>query len=165
MAEKKLDITTRSAAQTRELGRQLGAGIDFALIIALHGGLGSGKTAFVQGLGQGLEVPKDCYITSPTYTLINEFCGRLPLIHVDLYRLDPGADFEQIGLDEVLERPAVVAIEWADRLCDPLPADHLELTFEIADDEIRRIHLIAGGHKTLNLLNSLQKKRGSVRGL
>ena len=157
MARKKIDITTRSVGETRKLGQQLGAGIHYPLVIALTGELGSGKTAFVQGLAQGLGVPDEYYITSPTYTLIHEFPGRRPLIHVDLYRLNDAADFEEIGLDEVLERQAVVAVEWADRLCDPLPDDHLNLTFEIVDDEIRRIRLIAGGHATVNLLKTLQQ--------
>ncbi len=158
-----MNIITHSVDETRKLGQLLGAWIHFPLIIALTGEMGSGKTAFIQGLARGLDVPEQYYITSPTYTLINEFPGRRPLIHVDLYRLSQAADFEQIGLDEVLDRQAVIAIEWADRLCEPLDADHLALTFEIMDDEIRRIGLIAGGHPADNLLKALQQTSGDLR--
>jgi len=165
MASQKIDITTRSVSETRKLGQQLGAEIHHPLIIALTGELGSGKTAFVQGLATGLGVPEKYYITSPTYTLIHEFPGRRPLIHVDLYRLNYAADFEDIGLDEVLHREAVVAVEWADRLFEPLPDDHLGLTLEIVDDEIRRIRMIAGGHATVNLLKALQQQNRLTRGI
>ena len=153
-----MDIISHSVEETRELGRRVGTWIDFPLIITLTGELGSGKTAFVQGLARGLDVPDEYYITSPTYTLIHEFPGRRPLIHVDLYRLDPAVDFEDIGLDDVLCRQAVIAIEWADRLCDRLADNLLDLNFKIADDKIRHIHLIAGGHATDNLLKAQQKQ-------
>ena len=153
-----MDIVTHSADETRKLGRRLGAWIHSPLIITLTGEMGSGKTVFVQGLARGLDVPHAYYITSPTYTLIHEFPGRRPLIHVDLYRLSQAADFEEIGLDEVLARQAVIAIEWADRLCDPPAADRLELAFAIVDDEIRRIRLIAGGHAADKLLKDLQQQ-------
>ena len=85
-------------------------------MIALTGDLGCGKTTFVQGLARGLGVSEREYVTSPTFTLINEYDARLALVHVDLYRLDTGLDMLDIGFDEVLERDAVVAIEWADKL-------------------------------------------------
>jgi len=77
----------------------------------LTGDLGSGKTSFVQGLARGLEVPNDYYITSPSYTLINEYPGRHPFFHVDLYRLEDPVDFEDIGLYDILDVNFVVAIE------------------------------------------------------
>jgi tRNA threonylcarbamoyladenosine biosynthesis protein TsaE len=153
-----LDIITHSVDETRKLGRLIGTWIHFPLIITLTGMLGSGKTAFVQGLSRGLDVPDEYYITSPTYTLIHEFPGRRPLIHVDLYRLNHAADFEEIGLDDVLGRQAVIAIEWADRLCDWFADNHLDLNFEIVDDEIRRIRPIAGGHAADNLLKALRQQ-------
>ncbi len=153
-----MDIITHSVDETRKLGRLIGTWIHFPLIITLTGMLGSGKTAFVQGLARGLDVPDEYYITSPTYTLIHEFPGRRPLIHVDLYRLNQAADFEEIGLDDVLDRQAVIAIEWADRLCDRLADNHLDLNFKIVDDEIRRIQLIAGGHAADNLLKALRRQ-------
>ena len=88
MVVQKIDITTHSVQETRELGQNIGRLISQPITLALIGDLGSGKTAFVQGLAQGLDVPADYYITSPTFTLINEYPGRLALIHIDLYRLE-----------------------------------------------------------------------------
>jgi tRNA threonylcarbamoyladenosine biosynthesis protein TsaE len=93
MAVKKICITTHSVEETRELGRKIGLLIKQPFIIALIGDLGCGKTAFVQGLALGLGVPADYYITSPTFTLINEYPGRWPLFHVDLYSLEGINDF------------------------------------------------------------------------
>ena len=104
--------------------------------IGLVGNLGAGKTRFVQGLARGLGVPEEIRVTSPTFTLINEYRGgRVHLYHVDLYRIDRAAELDHIGLDDLFAAPAVVAIEWCDRF-PVLPADHLrvELT-ALAENE------------------------------
>jgi tRNA threonylcarbamoyladenosine biosynthesis protein TsaE len=155
MANKRISIKTHSADETRKLGQKIGTLTNQPLIIALSGDLGSGKTAFVQGLAMGLEVPDEYYITSPTFTLINEYPGRLRLIHVDLYRLDSIADLEDLGLDERLYDQAVIAIEWADKLSDSLPASHLAVNMEIIDDNCRSLSLEATGHHEVNLLLAL----------
>ncbi len=156
MISKKIDITTHSVDETRELGQTLGELIKQPLMIALIGDLGSGKTAFVQGLARGLDVAADYYITSPTFTLINEYPGRLPLFHVDLYRLETVNDLEDIGLDELLYDQAVLAIEWADKMADNLSGEHLSMQFEIIDDDYRKISLIAYGHNGINLIKNLE---------
>jgi len=153
--QSRVEIETHSAAETRELGQNIGRLISQPITLALIGDLGSGKTAFVQGLAQGLDVPADYYITSPTFTLINEYPGRLALIHVDLYRLETVRDLEDIGLDELLYDQAVLAIEWADKLTDNLTDSCLSLQFEIIDDEYRKINLIAYGQNAINLVNAL----------
>ena len=153
--QSRVEIETHSAAETRQLGRKIGILLKQPLIIALIGDLGSGKTAFVQGLAQGLDVPADYYITSPTFTLINEYPGRLALIHVDLYRLETVRDLEDIGLDELLYDQAVLAVEWADKLKDNLADSYLSLQFEIIGDEYRKINLIAYGQNAINLVNAL----------
>jgi tRNA threonylcarbamoyladenosine biosynthesis protein TsaE len=144
------------------LGKTIGKWIEHPLVIGLSGDLGSGKTAFVQGLAAGLEVPGEYYITSPTFTLINEYPGRFPLFHIDLYRLDGISDLEDIGLDELLYDQAVIAIEWAEKMSPDLPAEHLTITFEIADDDHRRISLIAYGHHLVNLIKALECSRDRV---
>ena len=151
-----IKITTRSIGETRDLSQKIGNLIKQPLIIALIGDLGCGKTAFVQGLAKGLEVPDGYYITSPTFTLINEYPGRHPLVHVDLYRLENIDDLEDIGLDEMLYGQAVIAIEWADKLSDNLPAKHLLVTMEIIDDEGRKLTLDATGHDEVNLIRALE---------
>ncbi len=156
MDDNKLDITTHSADETRQLGRKIGRLANQPLIIALIGDLGSGKTAFVQGLAKGLDVPVEYYITSPTFTLINEYPGRLPLIHADLYRLETAQDLEDIGLDELIYDQGVLAIEWADKLVHNLSGDYLIVQFEIIDDDCRKINLIAYGHNGINLIKALE---------
>jgi tRNA threonylcarbamoyladenosine biosynthesis protein TsaE len=156
MVSKKIDIKTHSINETRNLGQKIGTLIDQPLVIALIGDLGSGKTVFVQGLAKGLEVPDGYYITSPTFTLINEYPGRHPLVHVDLYRLENVSDLEDIGLDEILHGQAVIAIEWADKLSDGLPAEHLLVTMKIIDDDCRTLDLNATGHNAMNLLKALE---------
>ncbi len=163
MNSRQLQITTQSPAETRNLGKAIGAWIKHPLVIALTGDLGSGKTAFVQGLAAGLGVPSEYYITSPTFTLINEYPGRLPLFHIDLYRLDGIGDLEDIGLNELLYDRAVIAIEWAENMADYLLAEHLALWFEITDDESRRIRLIASGHNVVNLIEALERSRDRTR--
>jgi len=155
LPQTKIDIETHSVEETQALGRKIGILLKQPLIIALIGDLGSGKTAFVQGLAQGLDVPADYYITSPTFTLINEYPGRLALIHIDLYRLETVRDLEDIGLDELLYDQAVLAVEWADKLTDNLADGYLSMQFEIIDDEYRKINLIAYGQNAINLVKAL----------
>ena len=143
--------------ETQKLGKTIGQRIQFPLVIGLSGDLGSGKTAFVQGLAEGLEVPDEYYITSPTFTLVNEYPGRFPLIHIDLYRLDGIHDFEDIGLDELMYDQAVIAIEWAEKMSHQLPDDHLAMTFEITNDNGRKISLNAVGHSIVNLTKPLDE--------
>ena len=150
---------TRTVAETQKLGQSIGKWIQQPLVIALTGDLGSGKTAFVQGLAEGLEVPGQYYITSPTFTLINEYPGRLPLFHIDLYRLDDSSDLQDIGLDELLYDQAVFAIEWAEKMSGDLPAGHLAMTFEITADDYRKISLIAYGHSPADLLKALELEK------
>lgn len=157
MPNRKIQISTRSIQETRDLGQKIGTLINQPLVLALIGDLGSGKTAFVQGLAKGLEVPDGYYITSPTFTLINEYPGRHPLVHADLYRLENISDLEDIGLDEILHGQAVIAIEWAEKLSDGLPAEHLLVTIKIIDDDCRKLDLIATGHNEMNLLKTLER--------
>ena len=156
MVSKKINIKTHSTDATRQLGQKIGTLIKQPLIIALRGDLGSGKTAFVQGLAKGLEVPDGYYITSPTFTLINEYPGRLSLVHVDLYRLESIDDLEDLGLDELLYGQAVIAIEWAEKLTGRQPAEQLLVTMEIIDDECRKLTLDATGHDEVNLIRALE---------
>ena len=152
----KLHITTHSVEETKKLGEKLGEWLNAGTVIALTGNLGSGKTSFVQGLAGGLDVPDVYYITSPSYTLINEYPGRHPLFHVDLYRIEDPVDFEDIGLFEILDDNCVVAIEWADRIQKELLHDHVIVNFEISDEESRKICFTAHGLECVNLLKKLE---------
>jgi len=156
MADKHIQIPTRSASETRKLGQIIGTRINRPMRIALTGDLGSGKTVFVQGLAKGLDVSEQYYITSPTFTLINEYPGRHPLLHVDLYRIEHLDELGEIELEEVLEQNAVIAVEWAEKLSQALLADHLKFQFKLISDEIRQIDIFAYGQAAGNLIEALQ---------
>lgn len=134
---------TRSLAETYRLAQKIAAEISPGTVIALTGDLGAGKTSFVQGLARGLGVPEDCYVTSPTYTLINEYSAKAcPLFHADLYRLDADTDFEEIGLYDILHGKSITVIEWADRLDSGILDEHIAVHIETADDDSRLISLV-----------------------
>ena len=111
-----IEITTGSTGETFDLGQRFGQLIDRPLVIALTGDLGSGKTALVKGIAEGLGVPPEYPVTSPTFNLVNEYDGRLRLFHVDLYRLAGPGDAADIGLEDIIDGEGVTAIEWAERL-------------------------------------------------
>lgn len=120
-------VRLTSPEATREAARALARHLAPGDAIGLVGDLGAGKTCFVQGLAAGLGVPDSVRVTSPTFTLINEHRGgRLPLFHVDLYRIERAGELDHIGLDDLFVAPAVVAVEWCDRF-PVMPADHLRV--------------------------------------
>ena len=102
-------------------------------------------------------MPDDYYITSPSYTLINEYPGRIPFFHVDLYRIDDSIAFNDIGLYDILYGTGVIAIEWADKLEKDDLVEYLSTALEIIDDESRKISFTAYGLKAVNLLKKLEK--------
>lgn len=151
----KYKLVTRNAEQTRSLGRLIGQSLQNGIVIRLLGDLGSGKTCFVQGLAIGLKVPEGFAVTSPTYTLINEFPGRMPLFHVDLYRIHSSDDAEAIGFYDIMTPKNVVAVEWAERLSESeYPKEHLSLSFQTRSNDSRHIEIIGSGLKTSNLIKN-----------
>ena len=151
----KYQITTRSVDETKKLGKIIGTAVTDGTVFTLTGDLGSGKTSFVQGLARGLEVPDDYYITSPSYTLINEYPGRYPLFHVDLYRISDPMDMEDIGLYEILHNSGIVAIEWADRIEQKLLPDSINIHLELTGDKTRKICITAYDVKNADLLKNI----------
>ena len=130
-------LTTHSESDTAAAGRELAATLAPETAVLLFGDLGAGKTAFVRGLAEGLGAdPSD--VSSPTFTLIQEYRGgRLPLLHVDLYRLDDSREIDDLGLEE-LGSGGVVAIEWAEKLPRPIPGS-VAVRIEHGDGDTRRI--------------------------
>jgi len=127
---------TRSEAETVRLARELATRLAPGAVVLLYGNLGAGKTAFVRGLAEGLGASPD-EVTSPTFTLIQEYAGPTRLFHVDLYRLTP-AETDDLGLDELMAGDGVVAIEWADRLPRPIEgAISVRIDGEGEDREVR----------------------------
>jgi tRNA threonylcarbamoyladenosine biosynthesis protein TsaE len=111
-------ITTNSESETFALGTTIAASLQPGTFVLLHGDLGAGKTAFVRGMAAGLGANPDD-VSSPTFVLIQQYKGRTPLVHVDLYRVESGAAVDDLGLEE-MANGAIVAIEWAERLPRPL---------------------------------------------
>jgi tRNA threonylcarbamoyladenosine biosynthesis protein TsaE len=133
-------IISHSPQETQELGRQLAASLRRGDVLALAGDLGAGKTQFTKGLAAGLGVESD--VTSPTFTLVHEYDGgRLPLIHIDLYRLDDEQEVLGIGLDDYLESDGVTLIEWADKFEALMPRGARWVRFQILDGDEREITL------------------------
>ena len=134
-----ITLTTHSEAETAAAGRELAATLAPETAVLLFGDLGSGKTAFVRGLAEGLGAnPAD--VSSPTFTLIQEYRGgRLPLLHVDLYRLDDSREIDDLGLEE-LGSGGVVAIEWAEKLPRPIPGS-IAVRLQHGDGDTRVISI------------------------
>lgn len=133
---------------THRAGQLLAEVLESGDVIGLVGDLGAGKTLLVQGLAVGLELPPSVRVTSPTFALINEYeGGRLPMVHVDLYRLEAESELEHLGLDEMLEGAGVSAVEWCDRF-SVLPDDHLLVTIDIESADSRRLHAEGTGPRS-----------------
>jgi tRNA threonylcarbamoyladenosine biosynthesis protein TsaE len=131
-----LKIITNSAEETTYIGEQLGRLLIKGSIVCLSGDLGAGKTAFTQGIAKGMGV--EDYVTSPTYTIINEYQGRLPLYHFDVYRLNDVEEMYELGYEEYFFGDGAVVVEWADIVRDIIPAERLWITILRAKDENSR---------------------------
>jgi len=157
-----LSIITRSPEETRLLGEIIGRAVGETekIIITLTGDLGAGKTVLVQGLARGLSVPEEYYITSPTYTLINEYPGRVRLAHADLYRIDDGMNAAGIDLEETLDRNGVLVVEWANRLPGGYLSEDLAIRISTPSknetDDTRHIALFFYGRPKINLIDRLK---------
>ncbi|MBN2162072.1 MAG: tRNA (adenosine(37)-N6)-threonylcarbamoyltransferase complex ATPase subunit type 1 TsaE [Pontiellaceae bacterium] len=125
-------VKTNSPDETWALAAELADELDPGTVMALHGDLGAGKTCFIQGLAAALGIDEP--ITSPTYTLIGEYEGRLPLHHIDLYRLSGPTEALGLGLEEYFDANGITAIEWAERADGLLPSDLLHICIE-ADEQ------------------------------
>lgn len=147
-----------SETETQQLGRALGAASQPGLVVALVGNLGAGKTRFVQAAAEGLDIPREA-VNSPTFVLIHEYEGRLPVYHFDTYRLGDIDEFLELGADEYMSGDGVCFIEWADRMEEVLPRDRLSITFEITGELTRRLTLAASGRVSLSVLNALGQHR------
>ncbi len=154
MTTKFMTLSLADAQATRSLGINLGQSLSAGSVILLEGDLGSGKTTLVQGIGEGLGITEA--IVSPTFTLINEYIGRLPLYHLDLYRLQP-QEVTALNLASYWEgvefELGIVAIEWAERL-DYKPPSYLQICLRYGDDGDRLVNIFSVGTVDI-LLNQL----------
>ena len=139
-----MEILSHSEAETEAAGERLGASLSPGTVLAYRGGLGMGKTAFTRGLARGLGCTGR--VTSPTFTIVNEYEGRIPLFHFDMYRLPDSDALFDIGWDDYLDRGGVCAVDWSEQVDDALPEDTIYVTISRHPDHDNwRIIEIEGG--------------------
>ena len=144
-----MEFITNSPTQTEEIGMKLAEQLKSGTVIAYRGDLGAGKTAFTRGLARGLGIQDP--VTSPTYTIVNEYLGgRLPLFHFDMYRLRSADDLFDIGWDDYLERGGVCAVEWSENVEDALE-DPITVTIEKLGEQSRKITITGGEPDDISL--------------
>ena len=136
-------IITHSEFETINEGEKLGRTLSPGSIVALYGGLGVGKTAFTRGLAVGLGI-RFC-VSSPTFTIVNEYPGIIPLFHFDMYRLDNESELFDIGWDDYIERGGVCAIEWSEKISRVLSPDTVSVRIENLGGDTRRLEIISDG--------------------
>ncbi len=152
----KVTIFTGSPEQTFGLGKKLGKTLRSGNNVALLGNLGSGKTLLTQGIARGLGVPGNVYVTSPTFTIINEYPGRIPVYHVDLYRISDEDELIELGLDELMGGDGVVIIEWAEKLPVRFLRDcNIKVELRVIDSETRKIIVTSDSEKVLKVVSNL----------
>ena len=138
-----MEYLSHSPAETESIGEMLAKQLRSGSIVAYRGGLGMGKTAFTRGLARGLGYTG--HVTSPTFTIDNEYSGKIPLFHFDMYRLTDSDALFDIGWDDYLERGGVCAVEWSENVADALPADTIFVTISRGQSENDRIITVEGG--------------------
>jgi tRNA threonylcarbamoyladenosine biosynthesis protein TsaE len=150
-----------SVKKTLEFGERLAHTFQGGDVLALTGDLGAGKTLITRGIALGLGITAE-QVTSPTFTLIQTYEGRLPVIHVDLYRLENPSAILQLGLEDYFTAKNIVIIEWADRFIQALPPDYLEIHLEHGDTETTRSMTIrATGPRSFAIVSALRSNTAS----
>lgn len=150
-------VITTSPEQTWRIGELLGAKLSAGDVVCLYGDLGAGKTSLSYGIALGLEVRTE-YITSPTFAFVNEYEGRVPFYHIDLYRMRDPAELENIGFREYLESDGATVIEWAERAEHDLPQECLNVYLSPVNEHSREIGFYAQGARFEALLAELKKE-------
>lgn len=150
-----VDVISHSPAQTHRLGARLGELLQPGDVVLLEGSLGAGKTAFAQGVAAGLGVTDP--VTSPTFTLIHEYAGRLPLYHVDLYRLGGRADASAIGLEDYLGGDGVTLVEWPERAAELYRDGALTVALRLIAETKRAIRLTPSGPRYAQLIAGFKR--------
>jgi phosphoribosylanthranilate isomerase len=151
-------IISHSPEETKNIGKEIGEKSFAGTLIALCGDLGSGKTAFVQGLADGLDVKS--FVTSPTFVIINQYKGRLPLYHIDTYRLRSSEDMYELGYEEFFYGDGITAIEWAQKVEELLPEEYLRIELTYIGESERQIILTPCGQKYIDLIEEAEKSIG-----
>ena len=155
MANSRYEILCNNESETAAFGSRLGSKLAAGDVVALVGELGAGKTRLVQSIAESFGVDRR-EVTSPTFVLIQEYAGRLPIYHFDTYRLRNLDEFLELGAEELLDSNGICLIEWADRVADVLPADTLRCEIRIIDETTREFRLTAHGPRSSAIIDSLR---------
>ncbi len=132
---------TESPEETQTLGEKLGKTLQSGDVIALIGALGTGKTCLTQGIARGVGLAPDEVVSSPSYILINEYNGKIPIYHIDLYRLESATEIAELGLSEYIEGYGICIIEWAERMAEGLPDTCIKIHITWEDENTRYIKI------------------------
>jgi tRNA threonylcarbamoyladenosine biosynthesis protein TsaE len=159
---RQITIDSSSEDFSLRVGRCIAKELQQGDIIALWGELGAGKTLLTRGIARGLHIPPQIPITSPTFTLINEYEGRLHLYHVDLYRLGDPEELETLPWREAFYGVGVAVIEWPERLGSFLPVERLDIRIHITGEESRSVSLTPHGEKYTRRFDKLQSEKGKI---
>lgn len=151
-----MNFTSCSMEETQSLGRELGHLAQSGDVILLVGNLGAGKTCLTQGIAWGLDI--DGYASSPSFILVNEYRGRIPMYHIDLYRLDSINEIADIGLDDYLYGRGLCVVEWADKAFDILPAQNLLIEIDLVGKNERRLELTPHGKRYKEMLSDIKMR-------
>ena len=156
-----LKLISDSRERTLEAGRLIGEILVRGDIVALIGELGSGKTCLTQGMAKGLGVADNVPVVSPTFTLINEYPGKIPLFHLDVYRLSGARDLEDMGYEEYFYGGGIIVIEWAEKIRDILPEKTLFVSMRYVDENTREM-IVEGPGDKIRRLEELLKAGGVI---
>ena len=151
-----MKLTSHSPEETQSFGKELGHLTRAGDVILLMGNLGAGKTCLTQGIAWGLDI--DGYARSPSFVVVNEYKGRLPMYHIDLYRLDNIAEIADLGLDDYLYGKGLCVVEWADKALDLMPPQNLLIKIELLGENERELELTNHGQHYKEMLADIKKR-------
>ncbi len=153
-----LMLISNNIEETINLGRIIGEGLNKGNIIALIGELGSGKTCITRGIARGMGISEEFHITSPTFTLINEYPGRIPLYHLDVYRLSGSGDLEDLGYEEYFYGKGAIVIEWADKIKNIIPPDSIFVYLKYLGEKKREIKISYEGDNISEIIKRINEE-------
>jgi tRNA threonylcarbamoyladenosine biosynthesis protein TsaE len=155
-------LELRGKSDTRRLGKALAAALRAGDLLVLEGSLGAGKTFLVQAIARALGVPTSQPVTSPTFEIVHEFSGRLPVVHADLYRLEPSQPIDELGLLARIGNDAVVLVEWGERFAAQLGGEGVWVHMRLQTGNQRSCELSARGERGAQLLERLRLLNGRL---